>query len=90
MSLLSICKSGLCEIREFNVPSSIVGNTDPSAVQLLALANRAGRSLALDHKWQRLLATHSFATFASTADYALPSDFHRFANITSWDRGNSC
>ncbi len=88
MSLLTICQTALREIGEFNVPDSIVGNTDPSSVQLLALANRAGRSLALDLRWQALLATHSFVTVSGTADYALPDDFHRFAELTVFDRSN--
>lgn len=88
MSLLTICQSALREVGEFSVPSSIIGNTDPTAVQLLALAQRSAKTLALDHKWQVLLTTYTFPTVAATATYALPSDFHRFANLTFWDRTN--
>jgi len=88
MSLLTICQAALREIGDYNVPSSIIGNTDPIAVQLLALAQRSGKTLAFDHKWQVLLATHTFATVASTATYALPTAFKSFANITFWDRTN--
>lgn len=72
----------------YTVPSTIVGNTDPTAVRCLALANRAGRSIALDHTWQVLLTSHTFPTVNGTTNYALPSDFHRFANITQWDQTN--
>src|SRR5690242_11912595 len=88
MTLLTIAQTALREVGDYAVPSSIVGNTDPTAVQLLALANRAGRTLALDYRWQALLTTYTFPTVASTADYALPTDFNRFANLTPWDRTN--
>ena len=87
-TLLSICQSALREIGDFAVPSAIVGSTDPIAVQLLALAQRSGKTLAADHKWQVLLKTYTFPTVASTATYALPTDFKSFANITQWDRTN--
>lgn len=88
MTLLTIAQTALREIGDFTVPSTIANNTDPTAVQLLALANRTGRTLANDFRWQVLLTTHSFTTVASTADYALPSDFGRFANLTFWDETN--
>ena len=88
MSLLTICQYARREIGDFSVPSTIISNTDPIAVQLLALANRTGRTLALDFRWQVLLTNYTFPTVASTEDYALPSDFGRFANVTMWDRTN--
>lgn len=88
MTLLTICQDALKEIGGFNVPETIVGNTDPTAVQLLALANRSGRELALDYKWEVLLETHTFSTADGTAAYALPADFHSIADGTAWDRTN--
>ena len=88
MTLLSVCQTALRESGQFTVPETIVGNADPTAVQLLALANRAGRTLANDYRWQALLTTHTFDTVASTDSYALPSDFGRFANVTFWDETN--
>lgn len=87
MSLLTTCQTALRESGQFTVPSTIVGNADPTAVQLLALANRAGRTLAREN-WQVLLTSYTFATVVSTASYALPSDFGNFANLTFWDRTN--
>lgn len=83
-----MCQTALRESGQFTVPETIVGNADPTAVQLLALANRAGRTLANDYRWQVLLTTHTFDTVASTESYALPSDFGRFANLSFWDRTN--
>lgn len=87
-TLVQICQAVLREVGQVNVPSSIVGNTDPAAVQLLALANRTGKILALDFRWQALLTTHTFATVNGTTDYSLPSDLHAFAGLTFWDRTN--
>lgn len=88
MTLLTIAQTALREIGDFAVPSTIVGNTDPIAVQMLALANRTGRTLANDYRWQVLLTSYTFSTTASTASYALPADFGRFANLTFWDNTN--
>lgn len=88
MTLLTICEAALEEISDFTVPSTIVGNEDPTAVTLLALANRGGRNLAREYDWQILLKTYTFPTVASTETYALPSDFRKFAALTFWDRTN--
>lgn len=85
-TLLSICQDALKEIGAFAVPSAIISNTDPVAVQLLALANRSGRTLAKQHHWQVLLTTHTFSTANGTGTYALPSDFGSFSNLTQWNR----
>lgn len=87
-TLLVIVTDALKEIGKFSVPTTIVNNADPTAVQLLALANRTGRILAEDYRWQVLLTDYTFVTADGTAAYALPSDFQRFANITFWDRTN--
>lgn len=89
MTLLSICQDALKEDGRFNVPASIVGNSDPTAVQLLALANRTGRTLAYDNTWQFLVKVYTFSTANGTASYALPSDFHHFIDLTYWDRTNT-
>jgi hypothetical protein len=54
---------------------------------LLRLANRAGQSLARK-PWSELQAEHTFTTVASTASYALPSDYGWYVNDTAWDRTN--
>ncbi len=88
LSLLAMCQRALREKAEFNVPSTIVGNSDPSAVRLLALADRTGRDLMRLHLWQAMIQTYTFPTVASTGTYALPTDFQRFLNLTQWDRTN--
>lgn len=85
-TLLTIAQDALKEDGRWQVPATIVGNSDPTAVQLLALANRTGRVLAYDHSWQVLVISYTFPTVASTTNYALPSDFHHFVNLTQWNR----
>ena len=67
-------------------PSSVVGNSDSGARQFLALANRAGKDLAKECDWVVLQRLHSFTTVASTAEYALPSDYDHIIVNTVWDR----
>ena len=86
MSLLTICRNA-CREAGFAVPGSIVGNTDDTAVLLLACANRAGKLLA-KKPWQALQKEYTFSTVASTASYALPSDYGWIVNDTAWDRTN--
>ena len=45
MTLLSICQSA-CATAAVAVPTAIVGNTDETAILMLALANDAGDELA--------------------------------------------
>jgi hypothetical protein len=65
MSLLSVCQTMMAEIG-LPAPVTIVGNPDPFAVQLLALANRAGKELAEDADasgyWQILRKQYVFQT----------------------------
>lgn len=88
MTLLSICQEALEEIGETEVPDSIVGNENQTAVQMLALANREGRSLSRACEWSVLRAEHTFATVASQAAYDKPSDMRYIVNATWWDRAN--
>lgn len=65
MTLLSVCKQAMDEIGLL-APTSIIGNPDPFALQLLALANRAGKELAQDADaagyWQMLRKQFTFQT----------------------------
>src|SRR5689334_14054919 len=87
-TLLSIAQDALNEIGDWNVPTTIISNNDPTAKLLLALANRSGKTLAQLRFWSVLLTDYTFPTVASTATYALPTDFRKFANLTFWDNTN--
>lgn len=86
MSLLTLCQA-VAKDAGFAVPNTIVGNTDDTAAMLLALANKSGKNLA-GYAWQALQKEYDFSTVASTATYALPSDYGFIQNDTVWDRTN--
>lgn len=88
MTLLTICQDAVNEIGDFEVPSTIVNNTNQTAVQLLALAKREIRTLARRHDWSDLVTVHTFATVADTQSYSLPSDFGWIISESVWDRTN--
>lgn len=88
MTLLTICRSALREIGGFDVPSTFYGNSNLTATQCVALANRAGRTLEKELRWAELITEHTFTTVSGTATYAMPSDFRAFANMSQWDRLN--
>lgn len=81
-----------CNELGIDAPSAVIASTDPQIKQLLALAQRegmeyydAGTRLG---GWQELVTEYTFPTVASTASYALPSDFAYFVQRTFWDRTN--
>lgn len=87
MSLLTACQSAVEETGLGNTPATIISNTDPAAVQLLALAKRAGKKL-MQKDWQRFLRDHTITTISGTAAYALPTDWKRYIGDTAWDSTN--
>lgn len=66
-------------------PLSVIDNNVESVKNALALANRAGQDLFRAHDWQNMQTTGTFATVASTKEYALEADFDRFTTDTLWD-----
>lgn len=86
MTLLSIVSDALDGISSIRVPTTIVGNSDPTAKTCLRLVNKLGRGLMRDYDWQELKVDYTFSTVASTASYAFPTDFKRFSPLTFWDR----
>lgn len=86
-TLLSICQDAIQEAG-FDKPSTIVGNTDHGAIQLLRCAIREGYELSRRHNWQILVAEHTFALdgLTPTQEYAVPTDFRWIVPWTAWDR----
>jgi hypothetical protein len=84
MTLLSICQDAANEVG-FTAPSSIISNTDNTAVRLLAIANRVGKILAKKN-WHELIKTTTQATTASEPQYDLPSDFRSILPDTAWNQ----
>lgn len=73
----------------FDVPTTFYGNSNLTATLCVALANREGKTLEKELRWQELVSEHTFNTSNGTATYALPTDFRAFANMAQWDRTNS-
>lgn len=84
MSLLTLAQN-VAKEAGFASPSTVVGNTDDTALMLLALANRAGKVLARK-PWQTLQKEYTFNLVAAQASYAFPSDLGYFQDYTIWDR----
>lgn len=61
-------------------------SSDPNILQLLALLKSGGRRLARLRDWTCLQKEYTFPTVASTATYALPSDFKNMIPQTGWNR----
>jgi hypothetical protein len=87
MSLLTICQTAAEEIG-FDAPSSIIGNTDATAVRLHRLADRTGKTLA-KKDWDLLLKEYTFSTVAAEPQYALPSDYRSMAHDTAWNQNTN-
>lgn len=87
MTLLSICQDVADDIGVAK-PSTIIGNTDETAVRLLSQAKAALLSLGRAYNWLELVTEYTFSTVASQEDYDLPSDFLHLENQTLWDRSN--
>ena len=85
MTLLSTAQEILRETKNATIPSSIIGNNQDSAKQVLEAMTVSITALSRAHDWQELLKEHTFSSVASTAGYALPSDFDRFVNNTFWN-----
>jgi hypothetical protein len=96
MSLLTMCQHAarMCGVP---APTTIVGNNDLRAVQLLACAQEEGEELAKGlipltggrHYWQAIRKEATITTSNGDYDYALPSDFAFFVPDTGWDRTNN-
>lgn len=67
---------------------ALLGVSNLTSVQILNLAQREGRELSRRFEWQALVKEKTFTTTASTASYALPSDFRHIIGGTWWDRTN--
>ena len=86
MSLLTACQA-VAKEAGIDAPATIISNTDKTAIQLNALAERAAQKIMrLD--WQRMIREQTITTVASTATYALPSDWARYIGETAWDATN--
>lgn len=88
MSILTACQAVINETGIGTAPASIISNTDPTAVQLLALVTRSGNSLMRAYNWQRMIREQTIATVNGTEGYDIPSDWLAYIGDTAWDSTN--
>lgn len=89
MNLLSIIQSA-CYALTLPQPSSVVGSTDATALQLLEIANTEGRDLARRYAWQALIKEVTFTTVATESQGTLATiagaGFRYILSDTIWNR----
>ena len=88
MSLLTICQDAANEVGVPS-PSTVVGSTDTTNIQLLAAANREGKNLVSGYDWQTLIKEEAHTTLAAESQgdmSTIATDFLRFSNDTMWNR----
>lgn len=83
--LLTIAQNILKETKSTVIPTSIIGNNQASAIQVLAVIKKSIVSLARSHSWQELTKEYSFNSVVSQNNYSLPSDFDRIVNDSFWN-----
>jgi hypothetical protein len=83
-NLLTICTRALDRIGSFNVPTSLVGNEDDTAKQLLAIAKDVGEELCRDYTWTDNSRTATVSTVADEEFYDLEADYDRIVSDTLW------
>ena len=85
MSLLSLCQDILNETKSSFIPTTIIGNNDDVAKQILQAVKVSITELSRNYEWQELQKEYSFSSVADQAGYDLPTDFDRMVNNTFWN-----
>ena len=83
MSLLTMIQTA-ANIIGVQQPVSVIGSTDTTTLQLLALANVEGQELA-EMAWPVLWRTATITTVADQQEYQLPGDFNWQIVDTFWN-----
>lgn len=83
-TLLQLCQGALEGFDGVDVPETIIGNSDLTAVLLKAAAKQVGKELARKN-WQALITAGTITTVSGTSQYAIPAGFKRFANDTFYN-----
>ena len=87
MTLLSIC-ANVAKAVGAQTPTAIIGSSDQTAQRLFQAIKQECNFLVRRFNWSALRREATITTVASTASYALESDFHRILDDTAWDRTN--
>jgi len=87
LSLLSVIQSAT-GLLSLPTPQAVATSTDRQVIQLMAIANEEGRSLARRHAWQALTEEASFVTVNANVQTAtpIPADLDRFVPNSFFNR----
>lgn len=85
MSLLSVIQRATNELG-LPEPSTVVGNSDVTVRQMLAMMYRTGSELKHRVRWPFLIKEHTFTLVADQDAYALPVDMAKHVFETHWER----
>jgi hypothetical protein len=70
----------------YEVDTTVVGSTDQTTRQLLAIANRVIQKMSKAYPWSKLFTSGSITLAAGTASYALPAAFSHYHYDTFWNQ----
>lgn len=84
MTVLTIAQNA-AKRAGFTPPASLVGNSDDTAVQLLAIIEEETRALSDRFRWQALVKRATFDFVNGQETYDLPDDFKDYIQKTIWD-----
>lgn len=87
MSLLTVCQSVVKQTGLGTSPATVISNTDPTAVQLNALAEHGAKLLAKKN-WERMVREQTLTMATAQETYSLPADWARYISDTAWDTTN--
>ena len=89
MSLLTIVQ-GACAVVGVPTPTAVIGNTDLTVAQMLALVNLEGKELSRKKSWAELSTLTTWTTIAASdqgpVTTVIGADYDRFVPGTEWDR----
>jgi len=72
----------------YTVSPNIIGATDTTTKQLLAIAQRVSREMFEQYPWTKCYASGSITLVAGQAQYALPAAFSYYQYDTFWNQSN--
>ncbi len=84
-TLLQLCQNVADEVGLAR-PTAVFSSSDRLIQRMLKFTSREARDLVRMVDWTILQKLYTFTTTASTAEYALPTDYHRLIHDTEWDR----
>lgn len=88
LTLKQLCDSALEEIG-FSKPSSYIGSSDKTALQMVRLAQAQGNQLATENPpWNDLIKEGTITLASGDQDYALPSDFRWIKPDSVWNQSD--